>query len=372
MVPSRRGAVLLLLGAVLVGPGCLGIVTDSAPPSPTAGPDGPGSDRAVLTFVVDLTRASAAPTQLTAVELAGLADGQQLVAQPTRIGPGQHRAVAALASDTGESVGPLALTLLLDDGLGPARLLLTGAGWDAASDGLVTLTLTLVRPGELVLEAIDGPVVFTARNEHAVPTYGLLVWDASDRSQVLDGFPHRIVVPQGFPQFVRGQSLRFAVEGARVPVTWTLDGHEAGTGREHRLVARPGVHELSVSVGSGPSYLLTLRVDDRLHLEGTAPPPLDDPLVPRILEPQGEHRIDVLDGAWRVAIQVESDPATGLVPELELLGPSGDRIARSGGEEEGHATLEVTGELAPGAYLLRVRSGDGVPLDYTGAVSVRY
>jgi hypothetical protein len=158
------------------------------------------------------------------------------------------------------------MQITVDDGLGPAQLVLDVPTWRADENATVDVHLDLVEPGEAEVARVDGDLPAGADDERADPRYGYLEWPSGDR-QPIDGLDRILHVPEAYPRLASEAEPVFRADE---PVTWSLDGETRETSEELRPDPGPGRHVLTVEDPDGDGQVdLVFSLHDRFAFQGT-------------------------------------------------------------------------------------------------------
>lgn len=389
--PVARASLVLAIGVLLLTTGCIGPIaglTESTPAEDDARAAVPGSDTSLqdppfsapgtrtLSLVVELQAASRLGISVHEIRVSpAIGTTERLVENPGRVDPGDQRYVFMLAMEDGRSIPPLDVELLISDGQGLTRAEITLDAWSAEHDARQVLTLYAPEPGAVDILGLTGPLDAETRTERPTPLYGMLVWP-DGQTRVLDSFPYRVHVPEGFPnEMPPGASVAFWIEDPNGKVSWTLDG-DTEPGARFETALTPGTHALRVSVGDdGDRLELPFSIDDHRRYNGTVlvgTEPFNED-VPANSE---QHPLPVVDDAELVWIDLR---VTGDTPDqlssrlnLSLLDEEGHIVAE--GEPSGvyRDRIRLSDGLPAGAYEISIRGEQDVAIDYVVEAQVIY
>lgn len=377
------------LTLLLVSAGCIGHLTEpiaepsiasETSPSDTGAPLADAhSDPSTRTLrlVVELARPSATDVRILDVSAQPIpADRVRFLANPGHVLEDDRRHAMILEMPVHGLVTPIDLQLTVTDGRGQAMVSLTIGPWPAHRDATQVLELRVPEPGTVDVLGLSGPLDGTVHTDPAVRGYGMLV-EPDGETRVLEDFPYRVHVPKGFPSDVpEGGEITFWIEDADGPVTWKRSDGGTVAGPHYTTNATPGVHGISVRVGSGGDRLaLPYHVDDHERFNGTVPAGAD-PVETATPANAHRHPLTVHDGAFflRAVLKVTDDTpdlVTGRV-NLSIVNATGATVAQ--GEEKGPYldVIELPKALPPGDYELVVRGEQDVSIGYELELDVLY
>lgn len=380
-----RSGVVLLLGTSLVLAGCLGPgVQDPDPPAPK-GPEAEADEPEVhgsaaasrfvaLTLGVAVEDESVVGLEVEAVTVFPLLEAPSaLLTEPRTIAPGTRGVVAAFAVEAGTVLPPAEITLVLHDGLGQARFVLEVPGWTATEDAHHRLTFDVRAPGEVRLQAFDGPLPLSAPSPTPERDYGLVLWPDGSR-QVVPDFRYTVELPESFPRPEAGREARFTAEGASPP-DWYLDGTWVHRGEVLDAAITPGRHTVLVDGGeTGGQVHLSFGSVDRARTEGTGLLPTG-PVNAPVGELNGNtHPFGLHDQAKGLTLVLSaadpSDPLADL--DLYLFDPSGVFLTSSTTAGSSVERIHVDGAFEPGTYEVWVHVASGLAVPYVLETEARY
>lgn len=387
--PGAR-ATALLVGALMLTSGCLGVLdVDGVPTEPALAPassddrvtqpaaplDADPPERATVVLELALTDESAPPLDVEAVDVdVGSPSSVSVQTTTGRLLAGKSARIAYLHVLPGTHVPGASVDITLYDGLGQATLSLDVDGFHAGDDMTQTVVLRSQAPGQIGVVETDGALEVTASTPNAVPQYGYILWPDGNR-EPLPGFEHVIHVPKGFPNIPAGEQVELAAE---VPddedVLWRLGNDGTVEGHKISFEAEPGVQPVHVSVGPGESSAdLSVHTDFERTVNGTLV--VAGPMAEQREQIHStEHTFRIQEGAdWiRIAVRpTRDDPRTHDL-DLALVDEHGEEIEADERSDTSHASVAIDPAPEPGLYGADVRAAEGLALNYTVSIHVEY
>lgn len=389
MAHRVRTALAVGLALLLVNAGCIGSLTDpgadrsgTSGTSPTSTPASVAESHndpstRTLRLIVELSNPGASDVRILDVSAHPLpVDRARFLANPGHLLDNGRRHAMILEMPVDGLVGPIDVQLTLTDGRGQAMVSLTVGPWPAHRNVAQVLELRVPEPGTVDVLGLTGPLEGTVHTDPAVRGYGMLV-KPDGETRVLEEFPYRVHVPEGFPLAVpEGGNISFWIEDADGPVSWERADGATATGPRYTTNATPGVHVLSTQVrADGPRLTLRYHVDDHERFNGTVLAGTEalETATPATAE---RHPLTVREDAhFLKAILKVTDDTEDLVTgrlNLSIVNSTGATVARA--EEKGayHDVILLPRALPAGEYALVVRGEQDVAIGYELEVDVLY